>query len=216
MKYQYNPLLKKLLQKITGDVFGPAASTDENIALFGSHYGKLIKDSGKQLSNSANNIPVLDASALLPLAQLPAHASAHVGVGGDLFNSANLLSGITPTFAGWNTNPGTDADIVNELTLALTTAGRQTNNTISYITYDLGASIRFIISSNRSSVATSASYTIESSDDDVNWYEFAQNVAGTTVRAVTGFTKARYVRAIFGATATGNTITQLGIRAYRV
>lgn len=56
----------------TGDVVGPASSVDSRIALFDGLTGKLLKDSGKLLANSANNIPVLDASALIPLAQIPA------------------------------------------------------------------------------------------------------------------------------------------------
>jgi hypothetical protein len=56
----------------TGDVVGPASSTNNDIVLFDLATGKLIKDSGKLLANSANNIPVLDGSALLPLAQIPA------------------------------------------------------------------------------------------------------------------------------------------------
>jgi len=55
-----------------GDVSGPASAVDERVAIFDGTSGKLIKDSGKFLANSANNVPVLDASALLPLAQIPA------------------------------------------------------------------------------------------------------------------------------------------------
>jgi len=55
-----------------GDVVGPASSVNERIVLFDGVTGKLIKDAGKLLSNTANNIPILDASALLPLAQIPA------------------------------------------------------------------------------------------------------------------------------------------------
>ena len=55
-----------------GDVVGPASSVNSRIALFDGVTGKLIKDAGKLLSNTANNIPVLDASADLPLAQIPA------------------------------------------------------------------------------------------------------------------------------------------------
>lgn len=55
-----------------GDVVGPASSVNNRIVLFDGVTGKLIKDAGKLLSNTANNIPVLDASADLPLAQIPA------------------------------------------------------------------------------------------------------------------------------------------------
>lgn len=55
-----------------GDVVGPASSVNSRIVLFDGVTGKLIKDAGKLLSNTANNIPVLDASADLPLAQIPA------------------------------------------------------------------------------------------------------------------------------------------------
>ena len=55
-----------------GDVVGPASSVNNRIVLFDGVTGKLIKDAGKLLANTANNIPILDGSALLPLAQIPA------------------------------------------------------------------------------------------------------------------------------------------------
>jgi len=131
-------------------------------------------------------------------------------------NTVNLLSAITPTFTGWNTNPGTAAEIAAELAVTLTTSGIQTNNLESNINYDLGSSMRFILFVSRSSVATAAPIKIELSDDDVTYPEQTRSPSTTATAFITIIGKARYIRVIFDNTAAGNTISQLTIRAYRI
>jgi hypothetical protein len=84
---------------------------------------------------------VIDNDARLTDARTPTTHSDSVHSGA----AANLLAAITPTFANWSQNPGTNADLVSELmTGNLTTngTGQAGNNTI---TYDLGSSKRCFI-----------------------------------------------------------------------
>ena len=69
--------------------------------------------------------------------------STQTTASGGIGNTANLLASITPTFSGWNTNPGTNADITSELTTTLTTSGTSMTGTAT-ILYDLGVSKRII------------------------------------------------------------------------
>ncbi len=145
-----------------------------------------------------------------------AHASSHVGAGADLLNPANIFAGITPAFVGWNTQPGTLANIVSELNDLLTTPGVQTNATNSTITFDLGVSMRIVAEIVRGGVATSARVYIDGSNDNVNYYTIATPPAATGYSSGSGIAKCRYVRYMFGSTTTGNTISYLSLRAYRV
>lgn len=59
-------------------------------------------------------------------------------------NSINLLSGLTPVFAGlWSVNPGTIEDMVTEVfAVPLTTSGVTTG--AATMTYDMGRPIRIM------------------------------------------------------------------------
>lgn len=131
-------------------------------------------------------------------------------------NTVNLLAAITPTNSGWNTVPGTDANITDELVTTLTTSGIQTNNTDSTLKYDLGITKRVIVTLIRGSVGTAAGVRIEASNDDITYYPFAQTPPGgnTATQNCSGEGKARFIQAVFLKTATGNTIANMGIRAY--
>lgn len=132
-------------------------------------------------------------------------------------NDSNLLSGLTPTFSGWNTNPGTAANIVDELTTDLTTDGVQTNAVNSTITYDLGISKRVIVNLFRSSVATGAGVVISLSDDDATYYVAGRSTSNPTISgSVFASGKCRYIRLVFYSAAVGNTITAISARAYEI
>lgn len=131
-------------------------------------------------------------------------------------NPKNLLDGLTPTFAGWSVNPGTNANLVNELTTALTTPGVQPNNVACDIVYDLGVSLRFLVFVVRGTVATAGTITLYTSDDNATWYYLGHTGAASTTRPAYAVGKARYIKATFASTAVGNTISDLTLRAYRL
>jgi len=131
-------------------------------------------------------------------------------------NPNNLLDGLTPTFTGWNTDPGTNADLVDELTDTLTTSGVQTNATTSTIIYDLGSSKRIIGWLFRGVVVTATTFYLNISDDNVTYYSIANYTTTTTERQIVGIGKGRYIQARFSSAAAGNTIANLKIRAYRL
>lgn len=85
--------------------------------------------------------------------------------------TANLCSTVSPSFANWGTNPGTNANIANELTYdaVLTTSGvgAAGNNTIIW---NFGDSRRRTI--NYNSDQTLLSYI---SDDGNTWYLIASS-----------------------------------------
>lgn len=56
-------------------------------------------------------------------------------------NNKNQLTGLTPVFSGWTQNPGTNADLVDEVfSKVLTTSGNAGAG--ATITYDLGTPAR--------------------------------------------------------------------------
>jgi hypothetical protein len=107
--------------------------------------------------------------------------------------AANLLTALTPTFSGWDINPGTNAQLVDELldtAVLLDTAG--TNATgVCTITYDLGDSRRRIAFLNVST--NSGGPLLQASDDNTNWYDLS-NEGTTVVYTHIGVGKFRYVR----------------------
>jgi len=132
-------------------------------------------------------------------------------------NPNNLLAGLTPSFTGWNINPGTNANLVNELTTVLTTSGVQTNATDSIIKYDLGVSKRVIIGVIRGTVVTSSAMKIQLSDDDAAWEFCAISASNSTAsKNINGIGKGRYIEITFLATAAGNTIADMSLRVYRI
>ncbi len=118
-------------------------------------------------------------------------------------NPANQLTGITPIFAGWDTNPGTVAEMCRELDgdTALTTAGAITNP--STIVWDLTTSERRIVST----IFAPAAY-LYVSDDNLTYYALMGSSSGT-VRAGK-FRYLKYSRSTAGA------VTQINIRVYRL
>lgn len=127
-------------------------------------------------------------------------------------NTANLLAGLTPTFVDWDTNPGTNADLTNELTNTLSTAGAKTAAGYPTIKYDLGSSKRSIAEI-YGTTANSTSFMIEFSDNDTNffiagWENFN---AGQYANAI-AIGKGRYIRFAIASGGT-DTITVI-CRAY--
>jgi len=86
-------------------------------------------------------------------------------------NNLPVTLGISPTFSGWVVEPGTKADITNELTDILTTPGQVDGMTDAYITYDLGQVFRIEIYTNIISPDYGHMPTeIQASDDGIIWY----------------------------------------------
>lgn len=118
-------------------------------------------------------------------------------------NPANLLSGITSTFAGWDTNPGTAAEICRELDgdTALSQAGAITNP--STIIWDLGTSQRCLVAF---TATPAASFSV--SDDGITYYVLSASSSGTT--RVAKFRYLKYSRSTAGA------VTGINVRVYRL
>lgn len=130
-------------------------------------------------------------------------ADAAIALSKTAGNPANLLSGITPTFAGWDTNPGTVAEMCRELDgdTALTTAGAITNP--STIVWDLGTSQRSIVAF---TCAPAASFSV--SDDNLTYYVLSASSSGTT--RMGKFRYLKYSRSTAGA------VTGINVRVYRL
>lgn len=115
--------------------------------------GRQLLDSN--MKNVANGVAGLDANIRLSAAQLP----------------ANLLAAITPTFSGWNTNPGTNANLTDESLPALTTNGVTANGVMGTVVYDLGANKAvniawtYLLTVNGADVPA----LLEVSNDNTNW-----------------------------------------------
>lgn len=129
-------------------------------------------------------------------------------------NTDNLLVslGISPTFSGWLVNPGTDADLTNELTGTLTTPGQLDGITDAYISYDLGQASRVEIYA----LVVSPDYghmpiEIQVSDDGLTWSS-ATGVEDQ-VNTLDCVANARYIR-LHLPPFNALTITILSIRVY--
>lgn len=133
-------------------------------------------------------------------------------------NDKNLLAGLTPTFAGFTQNPGTNAQIVSELDRSLTTNGIVPATSNSTITYDLGASKR-IIAAIVTSVATNADIGIAGSDDNITFFTNASSLPASApfVSNSSTILKCRYVQFLFSNNAAGAwTFTSLNMKVYQV
>ena len=131
-------------------------------------------------------------------------------------NTANLLLslGLSPTFSGWVVNPGTAADITNEITNALTTPGQVDYINDAYITYDLGSSQRVSVYA----ALFSPDYghipmQIEVSDDNATWD--SMTFTEDQVNVLNGTTKAQYIRLHLPA-FNALMITKLSMRVYLI
>jgi len=106
--------------------------------------------------------------------------------------AANLLTGLTPTFTNWTTNPGTAANLVDEIiTDALTTSGVSKAAPGSHIVYDLTTSRRrlFMFNSNVTP------YSVWFSDDNVTYYQQNGDVSAAT-KDILVMGKFRYVKVL--------------------
>ncbi len=128
------------------------------------------------------------------------------------YNFQNMLAGLTPTFTNWATNPGTNADITNELTVLLTTPGVGAFGVNSIITYDLGQAFRVLASMFNLQNTASDAY-IYASLDNITYYLRAYAVSNTVHSAVAAM-YARYVR--FVPLIDIHTTTQLSLVVYRI
>lgn len=133
--------------------------------------------------------------------------------------TANLLSGLTPTFSGWNTNPGTNADLVNELTDTLTTNGVAPAGSDfgATITYDTGTSQRrsvaLLFNSN-----VSNEVQILGADDNISYYVAGGlSVGYGKIQSTSAIVKARHLRFAFWRHGTSvNTVSNIKMRAYAI
>jgi len=120
--------------------------------------------------------------------------------------TANLL--VTPTFANWVQNPGTAANLVDELTNNVLTTngiGAAGNNDIKY---DLGDSRRRIIR-----LQCDEQTECYVSDDGINYYFMMSNVKASLVFGGVGIGKFRFVKfTVVGAV----TINEFKARCYNL
>lgn len=130
-------------------------------------------------------------------------------------NTSNLLSGLTPTFAGFDTNPGTNTDIISELGLAsITTNGSTAGSGIVSIKYDLGSSKRVIVYGKVQGLNIS-DLQIDISDNDTDYFHCGENyTAGVNIQAC-GVGKCRYVKYIMFATD-ALTLGPIYLRVYAI
>lgn len=128
-------------------------------------------------------------------------------------NTGNLLAAITPTFAGFSTNPGTNANLVNELTIALTTSGILTDSIWGNIIYDLGAVKRFV-GFGYSVFSYPRVYQLVSLSTDGSTYHNIEYVANNSISFAGS---ARYIKLGWIQFSGGNVdITSLSTRVYLV
>lgn len=125
--------------------------------------------------------------------------------------SANLLSALTPTFANWTQNPGTNADITNDTDLdtVLTTngIGAAGSNTIKW---DLGSVRRRVVYLKDISLKSAE---IDISPDNVNWYTLVDLAHPATMIYGVGMGYFRYMRYAMSGV---NTITFLRVLVYNI
>lgn len=121
-----------------------------------------------------------------------------------LLNHSNLLAGLTPVFANWTQNPGTAADIVDELTNAVLTTNGISILATSTITYDLGTSARRIFEG----YCSKSDFVLNVSDDGLVFYPAT---GAGFVQIATG--KFRYAQLKSGTT---QTYTVIKMRAYNI
>ena len=123
--------------------------------------------------------------------------------------AANLLAALTPTFTNWTTNPGTNDNLVDELsTAALTTSGVAKASPGSHIVYDLGDSRRriFMLNTNISP------FSVWFSDDNITYYQQNSDTSSAT-KDILIVGKFRYVKCLYiGVT----TIAYLKMRCYNL
>lgn len=129
-------------------------------------------------------------------------------------NNLPVTLGLSPTFLGWVVNPGTNADITNELTDVLTTPGQVDGITDAYISYDLGQTFRVEIYTNIISPDYGHMPTeIQVSNNGITWYS-ATGIEDQ-VNTLNAKVNARYIRLHLPAFNI-LTITSLSIRIYLI
>jgi hypothetical protein len=117
------------------------------------------------------------------------------------------LTGLTPTFNNWTTNPGTTANLCDELsTAALTTAGVAKAAPGSSIVYDLGSSARRIFMLNSNAYP----FSVWFSDDDVTYWQQTGDISSAT-KDILHIGKFRYVKALLVGAVT---IAYIKMRCY--
>lgn len=133
-------------------------------------------------------------------------------------NTGNLLAGLTPTFTGWTQNPGTNAQLVDELVAdSLTTQGIIPADSQARIQYDLGSSkrITFYTRADPSQLST-ASVWFSDDGSDFRGQNFVYTKAAGDNFFISVAGKTRYIRLNILNQHTGTTaiINFFTMRAY--
>lgn len=148
---------------------------------------------------------VIDNDVRLTDARTPnAHTnSVHSGA------TANLLTGLTPTFSNWTTDPGTNADIVRTLSDSFLTTPGVGDIGDNTITYDLGDSrirLAFLLSN-----GTTGGY-LAISDDNITYYIFGYRIHFQQ-EFILATGKFRYLRCVIPGVVT---VEQLIMQCYNI
>lgn len=138
--------------------------------------------------------------------------------GGSINENGNLLSSLTPTFSGWTQNPGTSAQMTNELTTSITTSGNLGASGTGTVLYDIGSSKRISFHMYTHASSGAIDFTaVQLSDDNLNFYNAGlfNTYAGLYGDgSATG--KGRYIKILIVATGAGVHLDAMTLRVYNI
>ena len=135
----------------------------------------------------------------------------------DLEPRTNLLTPLTPIFAGWTQNPGTLADLTNELDNSLTTPGIEHVSDPVSILYDLGAPKRILVHGLSSATSGGSNLIIQGSLNGTDFFFITQITFGedATFAQGQGAAVARWIK-IINDHPGAITYTVFGLRVYAI
>lgn len=130
------------------------------------------------------------------------------------YNNKNMLTGITPTWTNWTTQPQTPAIITGESNPVLSVNGVTGGLGNCYVTYDLGKIFRIVAHFYYRSTLSMQPY-ISVSDDNITYYMKTLAAVLATETSIMVAAKARYIRFSF-TTDVSRTIDRLNLSVYRI